>query len=52
VIVLVLWAIVNAVGLIPLLRRIPAYGLVVRSLWLLVAVAGLVALVNDINALT
>ena len=33
-------------------RRIPAYGFVIRSLWMLVAVAGLVALVNDINALT
>jgi hypothetical protein len=50
VIVLVLWVIVNAVGLVPLARRIPAYGLVIRSLWLSVALLGLVALVNDINA--
>ena len=51
-IALVLWAALKASGLISLLRRIPAYGLVIRSLWLLIAVAGLIELVNDINAIT
>lgn len=34
------------------LRRAAAYSLVVRGVWLLIAVAGLVALVNDVGALT
>ena len=37
---------------VDLARRIPGYGLIVRALWMVIAVAGLVALVNDIDALT
>ena len=51
-IVVLFWTMMTASGLVGLVRRIPGYGVLIRSLWLLVAVAGLVALINDINALT
>jgi hypothetical protein len=40
------------VTLVRRLRRIPLYALTVRAVWLLIGVAGLIALVNDIEALT
>jgi hypothetical protein len=43
---------VNEAGVPRLVRRIPAYALVVRGLWLLIAVVGLLALIGDINELT
>jgi len=52
VIVVLVWALADAAGTVKLLRKIPAYNLVIRSLWVVIAIAGLVALVNDINALT
>ncbi len=44
--------VLRAAGVLRLVRRIPAHALLIRSLWLLIAVAGLVALVNDITAIT
>ena len=51
-ILLVVWVVVKNAGLVRLVRRIPAHTLVIRSLWLLIAIAGLVALVADITELT
>jgi hypothetical protein len=44
--------VVNEAGLPRVVRRIPAYALVVRGLWLLIALVGLLALIGDINELT
>jgi hypothetical protein len=46
------WVFTDAAALTRNLRRIPLYSLGVRFLWLLIAAAGLVALVKDIDALT
>lgn len=43
--------VLHAAGLVRVVRSIPAHALVIRSLWLLIAVVGLVALVNDITAI-
>ena len=50
-IVVLLWHVVIEVGLVRMLRRIPGYALVVRSVWMLIAVAGLLALLSDIDAI-
>ena len=50
-VVLGFWISTDAARLTQRLRRIPLYSLAVRSLWLFVAVLGLVALVKDIDAL-
>ena len=44
--------VLRAAGVLQMVRRLPAHALVIRSLWLLIAVAGLVALINDITAIT
>ena len=49
---LAIWLATNATSLTQALRRIPLYPLAVRSIWLFIAMAGLVALVKDIQALT
>jgi hypothetical protein len=46
------WVVADLGALTHDLRRIPLYSLAVRSIWLFIAVAGLVALVKDIEALT
>lgn len=46
------WVVVREPTLTRRLRGIPSYRLAARSFWLLVAIAGLVALVRDIDALT
>lgn len=51
-VILGFWVFAGGAALPRRWRRIPLYSLAVRSLWLLIAVAGLVALVNDIDALT
>lgn len=42
----------RAAGFVRLMRNIPFHALVIRAIWLLIAAAGLVALVNDITAIT
>ena len=44
--------VLRAAGIVRLVRSIPAHALVIRAVWLLIAVAGLIALVNDITAIT
>lgn len=51
-VILGFWVVAREVGLIRRVRRVPVYLLAIRSLWLLIAVAGLVALIKDIDALT
>ncbi len=51
-VVLWLWAVADIAALTNDWRRIPLYSVAVRSIWLFIAVAGLVALVKDIEALT
>jgi hypothetical protein len=51
-IVVLLWAALDVAGAARLARRIPAYGVVVRAAWMVIAVLGLVALIGDITALT
>lgn len=46
------WVLVTDMALLKKARRAPAYALTVRSLWLLVAVVGLVALIDDITAIS
>lgn len=46
-----LWIVVREPALTQRLRRIPVYRHAARSVWLLIAIAGLVALVRDIDAL-
>jgi hypothetical protein len=46
------WTVAHEVTLVRRVRRLPVYALAVRSAWLAIAVAGLIGLVNDINALT
>jgi hypothetical protein len=46
------WAFADIAAVTNDLRRIPLYSVAVRSIWLFIAVAGLVALVKDIEALT
>ncbi|MEX1126423.1 MAG: hypothetical protein WD895_01220 [Acidimicrobiia bacterium] len=50
--ILGLWIVVEGAEFSRRMRRIPLYSLALRSVWLLIAVAGLVALVKDIDALT
>ena len=45
------WVAVRGADLTRQLRRIPLYALGVRAVWLLIATAGLVAIVKDIDAL-
>jgi hypothetical protein len=47
-----IWAVADMAALTHDWRRIPWYSVTVRSIWLFIAVAGLVALVKDIEALT
>lgn len=44
--------VLRAAGVLRIVRGLPAHELVIRSLWLLIAVAGLIALINDITAIT
>ena len=44
--------VLRAAGVLRIVRGLPAHALVIRSLWLLIAVAGLIALINDITAIT
>lgn len=46
------WEVAGVAALTRRFRRIRLYSLAVRSLWLLIAVSGLVALAKDIDALT
>ena len=46
-----MWVLVTDAGRLQQARRTPAYALTVRSLWFLVAVLGLVALLGDITAI-
>lgn len=50
--ILGLWIVVEGAEFSRRMRGIPLYSLAIRSIWLLIAVAGLVALVKDIDALT
>lgn len=50
--ILGLWIVVEGAEFSRRMRGIPLYSLALRSIWLLIAVAGLVALVKDIDALT
>jgi hypothetical protein len=50
-VVLVLSMVARQARPIQLVRRSPAYMFAVRAVWLLIAIAGLVALVNDIDAI-
>jgi hypothetical protein len=43
---------IRTIGAVEILRASTAYGLVVRAVWLGIAILGLVALVNDITAIT
>jgi hypothetical protein len=49
--VLGLWIVADGAGHTQRWLRIPMYSWAIRSLWLLIAVAGLIALMNDIDAL-
>ena len=44
--------VLRAAGVVGLVCRVPGHALVIRAVWLLIAVAGLIALVNDITAIT
>ena len=44
--------VLRAAGVLRIVRGLPAHALVIRSLWLLIAVVGLIALINDITAIT
>ncbi|MEO8264741.1 MAG: hypothetical protein ABI706_04430 [Ilumatobacteraceae bacterium] len=44
--------VLRAAGVVRLVCSLPAHALVIRSLWLMIAIVGLVALVNDIIAIT
>ena len=48
--VLGVWVVVSAAGPVQRVRRAPLYALAIRSAWLLIAVLGLVALLNDAQA--
>lgn len=50
-IVLALWLMIRTFRPVEMLRASTAYGVVVRSIWLGIAISGLVALVNDITAI-
>jgi hypothetical protein len=51
-IVLVIWLFANQTGLVRLIRGAPLYAFVVRSVWILIAIAGFIALIGDVKALT
>ena len=51
-VVVLLWFGFRQLGVVTLVRKAPAYGFIVRAVWLFIAVSGLVALVNDIGDLT
>jgi hypothetical protein len=51
-VVLAVWLMIRTIGPVERLRASTAYGLVVRSVWLGIAILGLVALINDITAIT
>jgi hypothetical protein len=51
VVVLGLWALARDVQVVQRARTLSLYAFAVRSVWALIAIAGLVALVNDISAL-
>ena len=50
-VVLACWAPFRYAASVRQVRRLPAYGLVIRGIWLLIAVAGAIGVANDINAL-
>ncbi len=50
--VLAVWLLVRPLAADERLRASTSYGLVVRALWLVIATFGLVALANDITAIT
>ena len=50
-VILLIWAFSHGAAFSHGLRRFPLYPLAVRSVWLLIAVAGLLALVKDVEAL-
>jgi hypothetical protein len=49
--VLAVWLVIRTLRLVEMLRTSNAYGIVVRSIWLLITMSGLVALVDDITAI-
>lgn len=50
--VFALWLVIRQLPAVERLRVTAVYGLVVRALWLIIATLGLIALVNDITAIT
>ena len=50
-VVLAVWLMIRTIRPVEILRASTGYGLVVRSIWLIIAMLGLVALVNDITAI-
>lgn len=50
-VVLAVWLMIREIPVIDRLRASVGYGVVVRAVWLVIAAAGLIALVNDITAI-
>jgi hypothetical protein len=50
-VVLAVWLMIRTIRPVEMLRTSTAYGFVVRSIWLIIAMLGLVALTNDITAI-
>ncbi len=51
-VVLAVWLMIRTIRPVETLRASTGYGLVVRAIWLIIAALGLVALLNDIAAIT